>query len=94
MPAPRSFRPVLDYAAWRETGATLHRRTQVVGKVRLALTPWLKPRLARAALRRRTPDDFALRFLQSTYRAAADLARWDPALDCAIGVARRPRPVG
>ena len=33
--------PVLDYAAWRDTGATLHRWTQVVGKVRLALTPWL-----------------------------------------------------
>jgi hypothetical protein len=37
----RSAWPVLDYAAWRDTGATLHRWTQVVGKVRLALTPWL-----------------------------------------------------
>ena len=35
-----------------------------------------------------------LRFLESTYRAAAELARWDPALDCAVGVPRRPRPVG
>jgi len=33
--------PRLDYAAWRDTGATLHRWTQIVGKVRLALTPWL-----------------------------------------------------
>ena len=41
MQEPRSAWPVLDYAAWRETGATLHRWTQVVGKVRLALTPWL-----------------------------------------------------
>ena len=32
---------MLDYAAWRDTGATLHRWTQVIGKVRLALTPWL-----------------------------------------------------
>jgi hypothetical protein len=40
------------------------------------------------------PDAAALRFLESTYRAAADLAHWDPALDCAIGAVRRPRQVG
>jgi hypothetical protein len=39
------------------------------------------------------PDAELMRFLQSTYRAAADLAGWDPALECAIGVPRRPRPV-
>ena len=33
--------PDLSYAAWKETCATLHLWTQVVGKVRLALTPWL-----------------------------------------------------
>ena len=33
--------PVLDYPAWRETAATLQLWTQVVGKVRLAFTPWL-----------------------------------------------------
>ena len=33
--------PDLPYAAWRETAATLHLWTQVVGKVRLALTPWV-----------------------------------------------------
>jgi hypothetical protein len=33
--------PALDYAAWRDTGATVHRWTQIVGKVRLTLTPWL-----------------------------------------------------
>lgn len=37
------------------------------------------------------PDAALLRFLQTTYRAAADLARWDPALECALGVPRRPR---
>jgi hypothetical protein len=53
---------------------------------------WLLPyELVRRAA---DPDATALRFLASTYRAAADLARWDPALDCAIGVPRRPRPVG
>ena len=41
MNADRSAWPRLDYAAWRDTGATLHRWTQIVGKVRLALTPWL-----------------------------------------------------
>ncbi len=33
--------PELPYAAWKDTYATLHLWTQVVGKVRLALTPWL-----------------------------------------------------
>ena len=32
--------PALPYAAWQDTRATLHLWTQVVGKVRLALTPW------------------------------------------------------
>jgi hypothetical protein len=33
--------PELSYPAWRETGATLHLWTQIVGKIRLAHTPWL-----------------------------------------------------
>lgn len=33
--------PRLDYAGWRDTAATLQLWTQIVGKVRLALTPWL-----------------------------------------------------
>ena len=33
--------PALSYPAWRETAATLHLWTQIVGKVRLALTPWV-----------------------------------------------------
>ena len=33
--------PALPYAAWKDTCATLHLWTQIVGKVRLALTPWL-----------------------------------------------------
>jgi len=37
------------------------------------------------------PDGALLGFLQSTYRAAADLARWDRALDCDLGVPARPR---
>jgi hypothetical protein len=53
---------------------------------------WLLPyELVRSAA---DPEAVALRFLGSTYRAAAALARWDPALECAIGVPRRPRPVG
>jgi hypothetical protein len=34
-----------------------------------------------------------LRFLQTTYRAVADLGDWDRGLECAIGVPRRPRPM-
>ncbi len=33
--------PELPYAAWKDTYATLHLWTQIVGKVRLKLTPWL-----------------------------------------------------
>src|ERR1700690_935700 len=33
--------PSLDYAAWRDTRDTLHLWTQIVGKIRLRLTPWL-----------------------------------------------------
>lgn len=33
--------PDLPYKAWADTCATLHLWTQVVGKIRLALTPWL-----------------------------------------------------
>ena len=35
-----------------------------------------------------------MEFLQSTYNAAADLAKWDrQALECAIGEAGKVRPV-
>jgi hypothetical protein len=33
--------PALDYGAWRDTAETLQLWTQIAGKVRLALTPWL-----------------------------------------------------
>ena len=33
--------PDLPSASWRDTAATLHLWTQIVGKVRLSLTPWL-----------------------------------------------------
>ncbi len=33
--------PELEYSSWSDTVATLHLWTQIVGKVRLALTPWV-----------------------------------------------------
>ena len=33
--------PALPYPAWRDTAVTLQLWTQIVGKVRLSLTPWL-----------------------------------------------------
>lgn len=54
-----------------------------------ALGEWLLPYEAvRAA---KDPDAALMGFLQSTYRAAADLAKWDRSLECEIGVPRRPR---
>jgi len=38
---PSSAWPALPYAAWKDTLETLRLWTQVVGKVRLTLTPWL-----------------------------------------------------
>jgi hypothetical protein len=41
------------------------------------------------------PDEALLEFLQSTYEAAADAAKWDrDALECAIGRAGVPRKLG
>jgi hypothetical protein len=38
------------------------------------------------------PESMLMEFLENTYRAAADLGRWDRnALECAIGQPRRPR---
>jgi hypothetical protein len=50
---------------------------------------WLLP--YEAVRTAKDPDAALMSFLQSTYRAAADLAKWDPALECHIGVPRRPR---
>ena len=43
MPTPNAADawPELPYAAWTDTYETLHLWTQIVGKVRLVLTPWL-----------------------------------------------------
>ena len=41
MPHAAATWPELPYAAWRDTAATLQLWTQIVGKVRLALTPWM-----------------------------------------------------
>jgi hypothetical protein len=36
-----AYWPSLDFDAWKETCATLHMWTQIVGKIRLARTPWI-----------------------------------------------------
>lgn len=38
---PSDTWPQLPYAAWQDSCATLHLWTQVIGKIRLAQTPWL-----------------------------------------------------
>jgi hypothetical protein len=41
------------------------------------------------------PDEALLAFLQSTYEAAANAAKWDrDALECAMGRPGQPRKVG
>lgn len=47
-----------------------------------------------AVRRSSDPEAALMEFLQRTYSAAAGLGRWDrAALECAIGVPRRPRPL-
>jgi hypothetical protein len=47
-----------------------------------------------AVRRSSDPEATLLAFLESTYRAAADLGRWDrKALECVLGEPRRPRPL-
>jgi Family of unknown function (DUF5996) len=41
MPYCDALWPELEYPNWRDTAATLHLWTQIIGKVRLALTPWV-----------------------------------------------------
>ncbi|HEY7389037.1 MAG TPA: DUF5996 family protein [Bryobacteraceae bacterium] len=41
MPSTRDAWPVLHLAEWKDTCATLQLWTQIVGKIRLAQTPWL-----------------------------------------------------
>jgi uncharacterized protein DUF5996 len=40
-PNPEAQWPELPFASWRDTCATLQLWTQIVGKIRLTLTPWL-----------------------------------------------------
>ena len=39
--APVEMWPALPYEAWQDTCTTLHLWTQIVGKIRLAKTPWI-----------------------------------------------------
>jgi Family of unknown function (DUF5996) len=39
--APVEMWPALPYEAWKDTYTTLHLWTQIVGKIRLAQTPWI-----------------------------------------------------
>jgi hypothetical protein len=55
------------------------------------LGEWLLPYAAMRAAP--DPDAMLLRFLQTTYRAVADLQGWDRSLECAIGVPGLPRQV-
>ena len=40
-PASHTAWPALPYDEWKDTLATLHMWTQIVGKIRLAQTPWM-----------------------------------------------------
>src|SRR5881394_417296 len=41
MAESQSVWPALPFSKWKATAKTLHMWTQIVGKIRLALTPWI-----------------------------------------------------
>ena len=89
--------PDLPYAAWKDTYATLHLWTQIVGKIRLALTPWVNREYVlpyEAVRTAEDPDRVLMSFLMSTYETAAINGKWDrKALETTIGVPGKPRAV-
>ena len=56
-----------------------------------AMGEWLLP--YDAVRKAADPDAAVLDFLSSSYRAASDLAGWDPSLTCGLGVPGTPRAV-
>jgi hypothetical protein len=68
--------PVVPLAKWKDTRDTLHLWTQIVGKVKLALAPFVNHEDARTAA---SPERAVYEFLESTYAAGANLANWNRA---------------
>ena len=69
---PNSDRwPELPFAVWKDTCATLHLWTQVVGKIRLTLMPWLSPAadivLVADRVQRSVPEVAATYFAAGAY---------------------------
>lgn len=62
--------PTLDFAAWQPTGYGLHRRLQIVGKYRLAASPWVNH--SWHATHYVTPDGFTT----GTIHLADDAVEW------------------
>src|SRR3954466_358913 len=90
--------PELPYAAWADTCSTLHLWTQIVGKIRLAFTPWLNhswhvPLYVTARGMTTSPIPYHDRFFEITF----DLK--DHVLDISVSeggrkrIALAPRPV-
>jgi hypothetical protein len=82
--------PALAYADWAETQATLHMWTQVVGKIRMALTPpvnhwWHVPLYVTARGLTTSPMPCGGRTLEIAFDVLADELR----LDCSDGAGER-----
>ena len=90
--------PPLDYAAWQDSCATLHRWLQIVGKVRLALAPpvnhwWHVPLYVTARGLTTSPMPFGERTLQIDFDFIDHRLRIDVSDGRRDGFPLAPRPV-
>ncbi len=90
--------PALPYAAWKDTCATLHLWTQIVGKVRLARTPWLNhswhvPLYVSARGLTTSPIPYDTRSFEMTFDFIAQMLEIQTSDGAHMQVALKPRTV-
>ena len=97
MPADTNW-PELSLAAWKETCATLQLWTQIVGKIRLAQTPWLNhswhvPLYVTARGLTTSPVPHGSRVFEMHFDFLDHVLRIDTADGARRGIALKPRTV-
>jgi len=90
--------PELPYAAWQDTCSTLHLWTQIVGKIRLARTPWVNhgwhvPLYVTARGLTTSPIPFEQRYFEIAFDFIDHVLRIDVSDGARSTIALRPQSV-